>query len=333
MIRYPHCFLLLLISVFLSGCGRIDFTAATSEKQISDTGFYFDTVVTITLNGTDDDAVLKSCFSLMADYEKKLSRTLEGSDVWNINHSSGAPTEVSEDTERLIKKALDFAALSDGAFDPTIASVVSLWNFRDNDSCSLPDRKAVEEALTHVDYRNVNLHNNTVTLKDPETSIDLGGIAKGYIADRLKEYLESEGIESGTINLGGNLLAIGKKNDEKMWKFGIQKPFGESSELAATVSVDDMSVVTSGTYERYFKKDGVIYHHILDPENGCPVQNGLQSVTILSRSSADGDALSTACFVLGLERGMELIESIEDTEALFITEDGKLHRTSGFPEE
>ena len=118
-----------------------------------------------------------------------------------------------------------------------------------------------------------------------------------------------------------------------MWRFGIQKPFGESSELAATVSVDDMSVVTSGTYERYFKKDGVIYHHILDPENGYPVQNGLQSVTILSRSSADGDALSTACFVLGLKRGMELIESTEDTEALFITEDGKLHRTSGFPEE
>ena len=145
--------------------------------------------------------------------------------------------------------------------------------------------------------------------------------------DEAKEYLEKEGIEHATINLGGNVLTIGTKPDGSDYKIGIQKPFAADGEVLEVLSVHDRSVVSSGDYERYFEKDGVIYHHILDPQSGWPVQNDLDQVTILSDSSADGDALSTTCYVLGLEKGMKLIQEMDDVEAIFVTKDGEIHRS------
>jgi len=142
-----------------------------------------------------------------------------------------------------------------------------------------------------------------------------------------EEYLEKEGIEHATINLGGNVLTIGTKPDGSDYKIGIQKPFAADGEVLEVLSVHDRSVVSSGDYERYFEKDGVIYHHILDPQSGWPVQNDLDQVTILSDSSADGDALSTTCYVLGLEKGMKLIQEMDDVEAIFVTKDGEIHRS------
>lgn len=323
--------LLCLLLFSLTGCSALQSYSA-KNAVISDTNFYFDTVVKITLCGTKDTAILEECFSEMARYEALLSRTQEGSDIWNINHSNGKPVEVSDITIELLELALHYSELSDGVFDPTIASVVSLWNFTDNPEKVLPAETALTEALSHVNYKNIQINDNTVTLLDPEASIDLGGIAKGYIADQLKSFLINKEVTSALINLGGNNLALGTKPGSQPWKIGIQKPFGESSDLAATLSVDGKSVVTSGNYERYFEKNGLIYHHILDTRTGFPVQNGLSGVTILSESSAVGDALSTTCFALGLDKGMDLIESLEDAEAMFITEDGSIYRSSGFPE-
>lgn len=335
-----------LIHVFSSGAGSIPNTledtagllpshvqAAQSSDQISEVGFYFDTVIQITLNGTQDESILKECFALMSDYENMLSRTRENSDVWNINHSNGAPTKVCEDTAELLKLALHYSELSDGAFDVTIAPVSILWDFQGEEPHQIPSDEALAEALSHVDYRQVELDGTTVTLKDPDMSIDLGGIAKGYIADRIRDLLIERGVPSGFIDLGGNILAFGEKPNKTPWKIGIRKPFGTATELIATVTGPGRSVVTSGTYERYFELDGTLYHHILNPSDGYPVENGLYSVTILSESSADGDALSTTCFSLGLEKGMELIESLENIESMFITDDLKLHRSSGFPGE
>ncbi|MDD7077478.1 MAG: FAD:protein FMN transferase, partial [Lachnospiraceae bacterium] len=247
--------------------------------SISDVGFYFDTVVEIKLNGTEDESILKECFDLMAEYESLLSRTREGSDVWKINHSAGTPVSVSEDTVSLIRLARKYYDLSDGAFDITIAPYVTLWDFQNNPG-TIPTKDELTAASKHVGFENVQVSGNTVTLADPETQIDLGGIAKGFIADRLKEYLTKEGIESAWINLGGNVLTIGMKPDKSPWKIGIRKPFGAATETAAVISVSGKSVVTSGTYERYFEKDGTIYHHILQPMTGQPVQNHLYSVTI-----------------------------------------------------
>ena len=339
MKKYIHSVtasLILSLALLLSaGCGL---SGSSGEKPVSDTGFYLDTVVTITLYGVQDDSLIRDCFSLIADYESVLSRTREGSDVWKINHSQGAPTEVSKDTASLIQTALHYAEISKGSFDITIAPVTDLWNFEGEGEHSLPDQTQLSEALTHVDYRNIILDGTTVTLKDPEAAIDLGGIAKGYIADRLKEYLLDKGVSAGLtgglIDLGGNLLTIGTKPGNTLWKLGVRKPFAETAaELSATVTVRDLSLVTSGTYERYFEKDGTLYHHILNKETGLPADTGLSGVSVLSPSSTDCDALSTTCFLLGPDKGMELIETLEDTEALFITEDGALLRSSGFPEQ
>ncbi len=316
---------MLLLSLCLSGCRRQDPSA-----QISDVGFYFDTVVELRLNGTDDQNLIDKCFEKMGQYEALLSRTREESDVWRINHSAGEPVEVSDDTAALITLAEKYYELSDGAFDITVAPYVTIWDFQNNPG-KVPAAASIAAARVHVGLSLLHLDGNTVTLDDPRASIDLGGIAKGYIADRLKEYLVSEGVTSGYINLGGNMLTIGTKPGDVPWNIGIRRPFGEASDVIATVKVDGLSVVTSGPYERYFEKDGTIYHHILNPADGYPVQNGLASVTILSESSADGDALSTSCFVLGLDRGLKLIESLDGVEALFITDDMKLHSSSGFP--
>ena len=180
-------------------------------------------------------------------------------------------------------------------------------------------------ACTHVNYQNIQIEGNTVTLTDPQTQIDLGGIAKGYIADRLKEYLLSEGVEHALINLGGNTLAVGTKYDGSPFRIGIQKPFSEKNEVITAVEITDRSVVSSGIYQRYFEKDGRIYHHILNPDTGYPYENNLLQVTIISDQSVDGDALSTCCFALGLKDGSKLIESLDNVQAIFVTNDYELH--------
>ena len=140
------------------------------------------------------------------------------------------------------------------------------------------------------------------------------------------------GVESAVINLGGNVLCVGSRPDGTPFRVGLQRPFADRNETIATIEVSDLSVVSSGIYERYFEQDGQLYHHILDPATGYPCENNLVAVTILSEESTDGDGLSTTCFALGLEKGMELIESLENVEAMFITEDNELHYSSGFPQ-
>lgn len=322
----PLVLLLLIVAGTLFGCEK-------KTVSVSKTGFFLDTVVSMTLYGTENTAPLEECFSLLASYEKLLSRTQEGSDVWEINHSSGNPVEISPETAALLETALFYCRLSDGAFDITIAPVIALWDFdADRKTGAVPDESDLSNALSHVGYENVQLNDTTVTLLDPDASIDLGGIAKGYIADLLKDYLLSAGYASGIIDLGGNILTIGSKPQNQDFRIGIRIPSPDSTEPLTTISCRDASIVTSGTYERYFTENGKRYHHILSPFDGYPVENGLASVTIFSEHSVDGDALSTACFVLGPEKGMDLIESLDGVEALFVADDLKMKTSSGWPD-
>lgn len=318
-------FALLLPS--LAGCRR-------DTEPLSKSGFYFDTAVTITLyetkNGIKKEPLLEECFTLCQTYENMLSRTVPGSDIYRINHAAGNPTNVSEETAFLIEKAISYSQLTDGIFDCTIAPLSELWDFH-SDTPVKPAAQDISEALTHVGYENVLLDGTTVTLKDKDSSLDLGGIAKGYIADELKAYLKSAGATSALIDLGGNILTLGRKTDGTAFRIGIRRPFGDSEAPIAAVPVSDSSLVTSGVYERYFEEDGTLYHHLLDPADGYPFDNGLYSVTILCASSADADALATCCFGLGLEKGLDFVESFDGIEALFITEDYELYRSSGFP--
>lgn len=306
--------LLCMVMVLLCGC------SITTKEPLSKTGFHFDTVITITLYDSKDEELLNTCFDYCKEFENLISRTIETSEISMINHANGQPVEVSDTTIDLLKKGIEFGELTDGAFDITIAPLSELWDFKNNPG-NVPSEADINEALSHVDYKNIVIDGNTVTLKDPDAAIDLGGIAKGYMADQLKEYLLSEGITSAIINLGGNVLTVGTKPDGTAFHIGIQKPFDEQNDTITSVSVKDSSVVTSGSYERYFEVNDTIYHHILNTDTGYPCDNELLSVTILSEESIDGDALSTSCFALGLEEGQKLIQSIEGVDALFVTKD------------
>ena len=327
---------LALICLF-AGCCLFAVTrpSGTHSLPVSGTQFCFDTVVTVTLEDGDGltpdraDQLLTQCFALCQTYENMLSRTREGSDVWRINHSGGKPVQVSDDTLSVIRTALEYSRLTDGILDITIAPVKDLWDFTPEGTHTLPTDDSLEEALSHVDYRNLIVENNTVMLSDPEAAIDLGCIAKGYIANRLKEYLVSEGVTSAILNLGGNVLAIGGKPSGDPFVLGIRRPFADSSDSIAAIETNDRSLVSSGVYERYFVLNSRRYHHLLNPHTGMPQENHLLSVTILSDSSTDGDALSTVCFLLGPEKGLELIETLPETEAVFITDDYELHLSSG----
>lgn len=327
----------LFILSLLQGCGN-------SEKKVSKSGFYFDTIITITLYGTTDETYLDSCFSLAKEYEQKFSNTIETSEISKINHAGDEYITVSDDTIELLSAGLEYGRISDGKFDITIGKVSDLWNFseiaknletKDNetDASVLPDQRQITEELSHVNYQNVIIDGNKVKRKDPSSKIDLGGIAKGYIADKMREYLNKEGITTGIINLGGNILTLGPKKNDQTYTIGIQKPFADSGTPLGELQVKDASVVSSGIYERYYRVNGEIYHHILDTETGYPVENHLDQVTIISKKSMDGDAMSTTCFALGLEDGMKLVESMDGIEAIFVSDDGTIHCTSGIGKE
>lgn len=309
-------FCMLACCLLLSAC-------SSSREPISKQGFLLDTVIQITLYDTGNESLLDESFAVCEKYEQLLSKTVATSDISRINQAEGKPVTVSDETIALIQKSLTYSELSDGAFDITIAPLSSLWDFKDKKT--IPDSQDIEKAKNLVDYHTISISGNTVTLLNPKASIDLGAIAKGYIADKIKDYLVSKNVKSGLINLGGNVLTIGTKPDGSAWNIGIQKPFDEQNAAITSVHLSDESVVTSGVYERYFKQDGVIYHHILDAKTGYPFQNGLLGVTIISEQSVDGDALSTTCFALGLQKGIELIRSLPDIDAIFITDDYQLH--------
>ena len=304
----------------LTGCA-----SANTEKK-SSVGFYLDTVITLTAY-VDDASVLEDALKVCGDYEKVLSRTIEGSDVWRINHAEGQPVEVSDDTLTILRTAIQVSELSGGAFDCTIAPASTLWDFTSG-AAVLPDAEALKAAAEQVDYTRISIDGNAVTLPEG-MMIDLGGIAKGYIADAVKRYLEDRGVQSAILSFGGNIVAIGRKPDGSPWKVGIQdidRPTGEYMLVALNFGG---STVTSGTYERGFELDGTWYHHILDPETGWPIQNELASVTIFSESSMWGDALATAAFALGTEGGKALIEGLDGIEAVFIARDRSAAYTSG----
>lgn len=317
--KYIKTSLLFLFSILIfSGC-----TTSNAEK-ISVTGLYFDTVIQIDAWGTDP-SILEECLELCEKYENKFSNTIKTSEISQINHANGKAVTVSDDTIELLQKGIAYGELTNGKFDITISSVSDLWDFTDNPDKLIPNEKSIQEALTHVNYKNIQIEGNAVTLTDPDTKIDLGGIAKGYIADKLKEYLTKSGVEHALINLGGNSLAVGSKYDGSSFRIGIQKPFDQQGSAISVLEIRDQSVVSSGIYERYFEKDKMIYHHILDTNTGYPIRNNLLQVTIVSDISVDGDALSTSCYALGLEDGSELIKQLDGVEAYFITDDYEIH--------
>ena len=301
------------------------------NSNFSMQGFYFDTVVEISIycNLSKGEYILNKSFDFCKYYEELLSKTKEGSDIYNVNNSGINGFDVHNETLSIINRSLYYSELSHGNFDISIQPLLKLWNFK-SEKKIIPVQKDIDENLELVNYKNILINKNHIKLIKNGMSIDLGGIAKGYIANKIKEYLISEGVSSGIINLGGNVLCIGKKESGENFKIGIQKPFSERGEILGVLEICDKSVVSSGIYERFFKKEDKIYHHIINPKDGRPFESDLIQVTIVSEDSMDCDALSTIALSLGEEEGMKLINSIEGVEGLFINKNGNIRVTENF---
>lgn len=326
----PFLMLCLLSTTLLTGCSQ---NQAESESPITKSTFLLNTIITISIYDSTDENIIQDAFDLIRHYEQIYSRTSENSELYKLNARTLPETNgnytVSNELADILEKAYYYSDLTDGAFDLAIEPISSLWDFT-SETPVVPDSKIIAEKLPAVNYHNVHIKGNQVSFDLEETGIDLGAIAKGYIADRVKEFLLEKGVKSAMINLGGNVLCVGEKPDGTAFNIGIQKPFGSRNETAAVMEIKDWSVVSSGIYERCFTVDGTFYHHILDSKTGYPTENNLIAVTIISKESVVGDGLSTSVFALGLEKGMELIDSLKDVYAVFITDDYELHYSKGF---
>ncbi len=308
----------LTLPAWLAGCagsGSNDTAASSNDSSATSTSqqekrsitlFNFDTVIQISARTTEE--VMQQLADRCEYFESKFSRTIEGTDIWNINHAAGAAVEVAPETAQCISAALEYSKASDGLFDITIGAVSSLWDFVVGVK---PDDAAIQEAIKHVDYRCVKVDGTTVTLSDPKAMLDLGGIAKGFITDDLVGILREAGCESAMLSLGGNVYVLGESFRGDNWNVGVQDPNGATDDVIASVPAQNKSVVTSGLYERSFTQDGVLYYHILDPKTGYPAQTDLASASIMSDASTDGDAYSTILFLLGHDRAIDLLNSDE----------------------
>jgi len=327
--------------MLMVGCissDRVTEDAMEQPEYLSKSDFLLNTVVTITIYDHQEETLIDACFDLISKYEAIYSRTNESSELYALNHRTtplvsekklGSTYAVSNELADILRYAYHYSQLSAGAFDLTVAPITSLWDFQTSNPV-LPKQADLRNALSQVDYKKIMLNKNEITLLTNGIQIELGSIAKGYIADRVKEYLIEHGVGSAIINLGGNILCIGAKPDGTPFHIGIQEPYADRNETIAIMNITDLSVVSSGVYERFFELNGVLYHHILNPITGYPYDNDLISVTIISEQSKDGDGLSTCCFALGLEQGLQLIESLPNTYAIFITKDYELHYSKDF---
>ena len=319
------CLTLCLTS--FSGCGGKDRegkNSQTDDTLSEKTVFAMDTVMDLRVYGAGGKEVLDDAEKEIMRLDSLLRRGDPSSEIYEVNHEGSA--EVSEDTAELIRAALCISESTDGVFDISIAPVMDLWGFY-GQQFHVPTAENIESVLSEVNWRGISLSGNTVSLQDG-IQIDLGGIAKGFLSDRIMEIYRRAGMKSGLVSLGGNVQTLGTRPDGSQWKIAIQDPDDESA-YAGTIETSDQAVITSGSYQRFFEENGVKYHHIIDPKTGYPARSGVISVTIVSEDGAMADGLSTSLFVMGVDKGAEYWRSHEGFDAVFITEDKRIYVTEG----
>lgn len=244
----------------------------------------------------------------------------------SLTRKEAADDKGFDELTALVRSGIEYGKLTDGALDITIEPVSSLWKFG-TDEAALPDAGQIADALTKVDYSKVEVTDDFIELNG--CRLDLGATAKGYIAGKICDYLKKEGVTGAIVDLGGNISCIGTKADGTGFTVGIKKPFDEEGRMSLALDLSDMNIVTSGVYERYFYDNDILYHHILNPATGYPCENGLLSVTVISADAAQCDALSTGCFVLGMDKAKELVEGLDGVYAVFIDDNYDVYYTKG----
>ena len=319
-----YCLFLLLV-LSLASC-------KPAVKKESRTVFALGTVCSIQVftekSQTEVESILQTCTRRLEELERHLSANAEFSTLIDINKVAGvSAVNVPADIYPLFERAMFFAEKTDGAFNPAIGGVVKLWNIG-FENARKPEDQDIQEALSRTDYKDVQLTGTAVFLKKEGMKLDLGAIAKGFAADELTRIVKQAGIMHAVIDIGGTIAAVGVRPDGKRWNIGIRDPRIRQGQPIISAPIENRSISTSGSYERYFEQDGVRYHHIIDPATGYPVRSNMIAVSIFADSATDADALSTACFVLGYEKAVKLLAGLSNTEALFIFSDNSI-RTTG----
>jgi FAD:protein FMN transferase len=296
-------------------------------RPVSIQSFALGTLIQITAYGRNAKKAVDEAVRMLGALDDQMSYYKKDSDVTQINRNAGLePQIVGLATYAVIKKAVYYSKLSDGAIDLTVRPLINLWGIGGKDA-KIPTEPEIKKALALVNYQNIewNDGSRSIRLTRPHQCLDLNCIAKGFATDEVKRILKQYQIKKALINLGGNIYAHGAKPDGSPWQIGIQHPFKPRGNYLGYLSLTDRSVVTSGGYEKFFSIVGHQYHHIIDPKTGYPVDNGIISTTVISKHSIDGDALTTCLYVMGVTSGLKLIESLPDVAAIIITEERRIY--------
>lgn len=316
-----NCLCFKLFAAFLLTASLLGCVPRAEEKTVQT--YAMNTVMSLTACGDNADAALNAAVNEINSIDRRMQRSNPEGEIYKLNSEKSA--ELSQDTAEIISTALDIADKTNGAFDITIAPVMDLWGFY-GQNYHLPDKDELTAALADVDYKRVSMDGTSASLNG-STGIDLGGIAKGYTSDRLIKLFREKGITSAIVTLGGNVQTLGTKSDGSKWRVGIQNP-DDSGSYIGIVSLENMAAVTSGGYQRYFERNGIKYHHIIDPETGYPADSGVKSVTIVCENGTLADGLSTSLFVMGLDKSTELWKSgCYSFDFVIQTEDNKIYIT------
>ena len=328
---------LLALALPLAACGQQAAPkpkpAAVIQTPHQDTEFLMGTVVTLSVYNKGKAGAVDDGFARVRALAKKITVNQKGSEVDAVNNAAGEkPVRVSDDVFRLIQYAKSYSERSNGAFDLALGPVTGLWHIGFPDARK-PAQAEIDRVLPLVHYQDVvlNASKQTVYLKQKGMQLDLGGSAKGFITDEVVKVFKKDGVNTAIIDLGGNIFVMGHspKATNRPWTVGIQDPKKPRGTSIGTVPGANITVVTSGIYERHLVVDGHNYSHLMNPRTGYPFENNLMGVSIVTKKSVDGDALSTATFDKGLRGGMAFIEKQKDAEAIFITKDKKVYVSSG----
>ena len=324
---------LLLTAVLLCGCGSAAAFSATADPEAEQKSTAYlesmDTMMELTAYGSHRAEALQAAQAEIERLNALFSIGLEDSDISRVNRAGHGL--VSEDTAALIRAALALSEETGGAFDLTIYPLMELWGFVSKDY-HVPTEEELASALACVGSERVSVDKEGIVILGEGQAIDLGGIAKGYASQRLMEIFREYGVQSALVSLGGNIQCLGAKPNGKNWRIGVKDPFNPDTGLAAVVEVADEAVITSGGYERYFvdPETGTTYRHIVDPETGFPAESGLSSVSVVTKDGTLGDGLSTALYIMGLEKASEFWRAHSgEFEAILIDNSGVVYVTAG----
>ncbi|MEQ6377182.1 FAD:protein FMN transferase [Bacillaceae bacterium S4-13-56] len=321
-----------LMIMLVAGCSAAQGQSVKLLKEpYKQTAFLMGTVVTVKVYDEEKGAAVEKAIARIQELANQISPEEQDSEIDIVNDSAGIePVRVSDDVFRLIKEGKRYSSDADGSFDITIGPLTRLWHIGFDDARK-PEQSEIDVVLPKINYENVvlNEEEKTVFLKERGMKLDLGAIAKGFIADEAVKVLREENVTTAIVDLGGNIYVMGNNPSGNPWRTGIQDPFSARGKTIGIFPASDLSIVTSGVYERYIEVNGVRYHHLLNPADGYPFEGDIAGVSIISKYSIDGDALSTTIFSKGLGDGLKHLENMEGVEAVFVTFDKKVYITKG----